>query len=130
VLAGTYRVRAGRRGCRAPRGRGRQTFTKALDVPPPRLGLVLRLRCRGIRRTPTHTSLTESRGVLTARVRPRRARKARPLGTIAFRARRRVIVTAPVDPRTGIARATVGRRPRGLRAVYSGDALFAPSRSR
>jgi streptogramin lyase len=129
VLAGTYRVRARRRGCRAARGRGKDVFTRALDVPPPRLGLVLRLRCRPIRRVPTRVTLRASRGQLTARVTPRRGARGRPLGTVTFRARGRVLGEVPLHPRTRSATLT-GRRTRGLRAIYSGDARFAASRGR
>jgi hypothetical protein len=126
VLAGTYRVRASRRGCKAGR-------TGSLVVPPPRVGLVIRLRCAHISRVPTRLRIRvrRARGVtsLVARVTPASRQRGLPRGSVLFRAGGRSLGRLPVDPRSGTATATLrGKAPSEVRVAYSGDARFAPSR--
>ena len=129
VFSGFYRVKASRSGCKPG-------ITRAYRVPPPVLGIKLKLTCPGLTRAPTRTRLRSRRLVggrvlITATVQALAAKHQRPAGEITFTGRGRTIGAAEISARTRSARIEIpAKRARGLRAKYSGDAYFKPSRSR
>lgn len=134
VLPGFYMVTASRSGCRGAASVG------PLTVPPPVFNLVLRLKCPGLCRAATTTTLrlTTVRGAGAGQVAASIAvvakgarHRAGPNGFVAIRRRGRTIQTLPLDPKTHRAQILLPRRlGQGLAAVYSGDGYFAPSRRR
>lgn len=129
VIPGWYRVEASLRGCR------RTKRTKRLQIPPPVTDLLIRLPCRGPRRTVTSTRLrvrrTAAGAVLTARV-SRRHRHGRLAGTVAFRRRGRLVASLPLTSRGTAVLPLPRNAGKGgrFRAVYGGSATYRPSRSR
>jgi hypothetical protein len=134
VLPGYYQVTARRRGCHG------SARTRVLAIPPPFTNLRLRLRCPGLHRTKTRVRLavrregpgtTVLRATVTKAGRGRSRAAGRTLtGTVTFRIGRTTLSSTALDPRTGSAVLTVPRLKLHGRftAVYSGNALFAPSR--
>ena len=137
TIPGYYRIGVAHRGCRAANGRGRRTRTALFGVPPARSGLVLRLRCPGLRRTATKLRLHVVRGplgtlVVTARLVVRHARPHALVGSVVVRAGGRVASTTPIDARTGTALVDVpgAHTKTSIVARFTGNALYAPSRAR
>ena len=136
VVPGWYQVTATHPRCRAARGRGRVARTPLLEVPPPRVGLVLRMRCRGLpRRAPTRTALQAGylrrlRSVtLRARVTARGGRRL--VGSIVFRDGGRTLGSVAVDRRgRALLSANLRRGRHRLSATFAGNAVLAASRSR
>ncbi|MEA2170178.1 MAG: hypothetical protein QOF76_3478, partial [Solirubrobacteraceae bacterium] len=135
VQAGFYKVTASHAGCHAPgKPKQRTVSSKAGQVPPPIFNLKLRLTCahakkRSATLTEVESRLNGSHGfLLTARVKPVRHAKHRPLGTVTFTRKGRTVATVALNPRTGVA--TTALTSAAVKARYSGDARFAGSRSR
>ena len=130
VLPGFYRVSASRKGCRSAQ-------SALLSVPPPVSDLSLTLACPRLRYARTTISLRvdgerSAAGVhtliLVALVAGRH--RGEPLGVVTFVSGAHKLGQAVVDPRSGTATLLVTVRGRSLlRADYSGDGVFAPSRS-
>jgi hypothetical protein len=98
--------------------------------------LALRLRCTGVHRTATRVRLRvvhEGAGttLLRATVSSKRRRGHKLTGTVTFRVGRRALLSTVLDPVKRTAGVDLPRlKLRGrFSATYSGNALFAPSRS-
>ncbi len=141
VLPGYYQITATRPGCRATNG-ARTQRTPVEAVPPPVERLVLRLRCPGLKRSATETSLKAIRGpehslVLRVKVSassPRLRRRSRATldGELIFRLGRHLLATRALDPRTGSAILDLPPLRPGTRtftATFAGNADFVPSRA-
>jgi len=134
VIPGLYRIIASDHGCRALHSTSSSSATPLLTVPPPRVNLLLHLRCAHLpRRAPTrtqlHTSDVKNFYALRAVV---QARQKRSLGDVTFVDGERALATVAIDSRTEAATLTVYLKPgtrHAIRAVYSGTAQLAPSRS-
>ncbi len=131
VLPGLYQVTASHAGCLTG-------GTSVVTVPPAALGLSISLVCAHLHYAASSVSLRiahiSSRGrtnfiLLSAHVSGRG--RATRLGTVTFRAGRRQLMQAVIDPETDTATAIATvRGHQRLTAQYSGDGTYAPSRSR
>ena len=133
VLPGYYQVSAHKHGCSG------SAHTSILTIPPPFTNLLLRLRCPRVHRTPTRLQLRVIREgpgttVLRATVATKgrsghRSARRRLSGTVTFRIGRATLWSAALDTATGTAGFDVpALRLHGrFSAIYSGNALFAPS---
>jgi hypothetical protein len=128
VFDGYYRVRATHAGCRT-------ATTRVYHVPPPVVGIRLVLSCTHLVRNSTTTELTIHRGaggtiVLVATVRAARRSGKHPAGEVVFQGSHRTVGTVAMSARSGTARLVLpARLAHGIRASYSGDGQFLPSRS-
>ena len=135
MTPGFYRVEATRQGCRATRGK--RAITPVLEVPPPRLGLSIKLKCPNLHRRASTTRLRAKRtqlgGVaLRANVKAPGRQRDRLAGTVAFEVGGKSVGSVIPNPKTGVAALTVASSvTRGVvRATFSGNAYVAASRGR
>jgi hypothetical protein len=138
VVPGFYHVTASKRGCRAAGGRGKQTSTPLLTIPPAALDLSLRLSCPNLKRTATRLRLSTRPGTgrfngpsISAAVRIRGAGR-RPVvaGTVTFHRGQVKLAAVAVDPRTQTATLDLPRLPHltgTISATYSGSGQLAGS---
>jgi hypothetical protein len=121
-------VTAQHAGCRSADGHGAVTQTRALVVPPAVFNLRLVLRCPGLKRKPSRTTLKVHKVPVNEVVLMAQVRGGNPIGAVRFSARDRTLGLVPVDPRTHRATLAVsGTRTKGFRATYQGDGYNAPS---
>ncbi len=136
VVPGLYQVTASHRGCTVPRRRGKAKVTSPrLTVPPAGTGIDLVLSCPALARRAVGLRLTVvkardrfSLDLLEAKVIG--ARGQRPQGLVTFAVGRRVLGSAMVIARTGVARFVLPAflNDRGaVRVRYGGDAAYAPA---
>ena len=135
VQPGFYRVDATHPRC-AP------ASTDRLEVPPPRLHLVIRLRCKSLRLAKTRTIVRATKQpaggaalratVMAARGRARPPRSKRA-GTVTFRTGKRVIATVAIAADSGTAVVLVPARKklgRIVTATFDGNGALARSSGR
>jgi hypothetical protein len=131
VLPGFYQVTASKPGCRSAK-------TTLLSVPPPVFGLSLTMSCPHLHYAPSAVTLAfagerSRHGVRSLQVLARVAgrRHGKPLGFVQLRSGSRTLGDAVIDPKSGTASISISVRGRpSVRASYSGDGMFVPSRSK
>jgi hypothetical protein len=124
-----YRVIASHKGCTS-------STTRALKIPPPALNLVIALRCTGLTRRSTTTTIKLLRtpgtrfAVAIAKVTARG--RALPAGVVTFSSGKRKLVSVPLDAKRHQASAAIvlPSIKASVRAAYSGDAVYSASSSR
>ena len=130
TLPGTYEVTASATGCTAG-------STGSVQVPPPREGLAVDLRCSSLpARAASTTSLASGAttitagGAVTFHAKVTAAGGPSPAGSVTFTSGSTTLGSAVVDPATGKAALTVSSLPVGVSTVtatYGGDAGHLPS---
>ncbi len=131
VQPGYYRVDAKHRRCRS-------SSTPVLAVPPPRLDLVIRLKCKGITVTASRLRLDArpaAKGFASVRARlaARRGRASRSAltGVITFRAGKKVVGRVAVTPTAAaVVIVPTTRRRQTITATFEGNGVLGPSTAR
>jgi hypothetical protein len=141
VLPGFYQIKASHPSCKAVSGRSAFGLTPILAVPPPRMNLSIKLRCKQLPRAATRLTLRIASkgkpggliqaGVTTAR--GRRIASAKLPGQVTFKLAGVITRAVPVDVRHGWAffyLPLTKHKLRLLTAAFSGNGDLRPSTAR
>jgi Bacterial Ig-like domain (group 3) len=128
VLSGFYRIAASHSGCTT-------ASTKALKVPPPALDLVIALHCARLHRARTtiEVKLLRTKGskaVIAVATVTAHGHGA-PIGVVTFTPGKKKLGSVALNPTTHAASEVAVLPAAGarVRAIYSGDAAYGPSKS-
>jgi hypothetical protein len=129
TIPGYYRVQASHPGCTAG-GSGRKAKktieTRIYKVPPPVDNIVIKLKCKGLKRSKTHVrlKLKTTRGTTTATA---TVIGKSPQGGVTFSGAGVSGVSIPVGARTHQATFVLTKAHQQIKVHYLGDAHNAPS---
>jgi hypothetical protein len=129
TIPGYYRVQASHSGCTAG-GSGRKAKktleTRVYKVPPPVDNILIKLKCKGLKRAKTHVRLKfkTSKGTTTVTV---TVIGKSPQGGVTFSGSGISGVALPVGARTHQATFVLATAHQQIKAHYLGDAHNAPS---